>query len=64
MRGKLDLLLAPLGRPVLAGDQPGSMDAPKIAIDERISGLGLITRFVVEAEVPFGIVIPGVALQE
>jgi hypothetical protein len=40
------------------------VDAAKIAINERVSALGLITRFLVKAEVPFGIVVPGVAFQE
>ena len=64
MRGKLNLLVAPLGRPVLAGDQPGSMDATKIAINERVSALGLVIGFLVKAEVPFGVVVPGVTFQE
>src|SRR5438876_12286635 len=64
MRGKLNLLVAPLGRSVLAGDQPGSVDAAKIAINERVSALGLVIRFLVKAEVPFGVVVPRVAFQE
>jgi len=64
MGGKLNLLVAPLGRPVLAGDQPGSMDASKIAINERVSGLGLVIGFLVDAEVPFRVVVPGVTVQE
>ena len=64
MRGQLNLLVAPLGRSVLAGDQPGSVDAAKIAINERVSALGLIIRFVVKAEVPISVVVPGMALQE
>ncbi len=40
------------------------MDAAKIAINERVSAFGLVTRFLVKAEVPFGVVVPGVAFQE
>lgn len=64
MRGKLNLLVAPLGGSVLAGDQPGSMDAAKIAINECVSALGLVSRLVIKAEVPLGVVLPRVAFQE
>ena len=64
MRGKLNLFVAPFGRPVLAGDQPCSVDAAKIAINERVSAFGLVSRFLVKAEVPFGVVVPGVAVEE
>src|SRR5260221_9596569 len=64
VRRKLDLFVAPFGRPVLAGDQPRSVDAAKIAINERVSTLGLVSRLLVEAEVPFGVVVPGVAVEE
>lgn len=64
MCGELDLLVTPLGRPVLARDQAGSMDPAKVPIDECVSALGLVGRFVVEAEVPFGILVPGVSFEE
>jgi len=64
VRGELDLLVTPLGRPVLAGDQAGPMDPAKIPIDERVTALGLVCRFVVEAEVPFGVFVPAVRFEE
>ena len=42
--GELDLLVAPLGRPVQAGDQADAVDAPEVAVDERVAGLGLVVR--------------------
>jgi len=64
MRGKLNLLVAPLGCSVLTGDQPSSMNAAKIAIHECVSALGLIIRLVVKGEMPFGKVVPSVAFEE
>src|ERR1700757_1772083 len=40
--GQLDLLVPPLGRPVQAGDDAHPVDAPEVAVDERVPGLGLV----------------------
>src|SRR5205823_11967906 len=64
VRGQLDLLVTPLGRPVLAGDQSRSMDTAKIPIDERVAAFGLVRRFVVQPEVPFAVFVPCVSFEE
>src|SRR5689334_25414556 len=40
--GLLDGLVAPLGRAVQDRDDPGAVDPPEVAEDERIAGLGLV----------------------
>jgi hypothetical protein len=62
--GELDLLVSPLGSTVLAGDQAGSMNPAKVPIYERVPALGLISRFLVKAEVPIGVLIPSVGFKE
>jgi hypothetical protein len=39
MRGQLDLLVPPLRRAVLAGDQPHPVKPPEVAVDEGVPGL-------------------------
>jgi hypothetical protein len=58
MGGKLDLFVAPLGGPILTGDQTHPMDAPEVSIHECVSGLGLVIRTLSESQVPCGVVIP------
>jgi len=58
MGGKLDLLVTPLGSPVLTSDQTHPMDAPEVPIDECVSGLGLVVGALSEPQVPRGVVIP------
>jgi hypothetical protein len=57
--GQLDLLMAPLGRPVMAGDQAGPMQATEVAVDERVSCLGLLRRSLGETEMPLCVLVPG-----
>ncbi len=57
---ELDLLVTPLGRPVLAGDQPASMEAAKVAVDERVARLRLVGGAFGEPEVPLRVLLPGV----
>jgi hypothetical protein len=64
MGGELDLLVAPLSCPVLARDQAHSMDAPEVAVDECVPGLRIVGRTVGEPEMPAGVVVPRVRLQE
>ena len=64
VRRQLHVLVAPLGRAVDAGDQPGAVDAAEIAVHEGVAGLRLLRRPLGEAEVPFGVLVPGVGLQE
>jgi hypothetical protein len=37
--GEFDVLMTPLGRPVVAGDQARSVDAAEVTIDERVAAL-------------------------
>ena len=62
--GKLDLLVPPLGCPVLTSDQPHAMNAPEVAVDECVPGLGVVVRSLGESEMPLGILGPGVRFQE
>src|ERR687891_415869 len=61
---ELDFLVPPLRSSVLTRNQAHAMDTTEVSIDERISGLGVVFGAVGEPEMPFGIFIPGVRLQE
>jgi hypothetical protein len=50
--GELDLLVPPLGGPVLAGDDAHAVQPAQVAVDERVPGLGLILGTVGEPEMP------------
>jgi hypothetical protein len=62
--GELDVLVAPLRRPVVAGDQAHSMQAAEVAVHERVSGLRVLGRPVRETQMPLGVVVPGMGLEE
>jgi two-component system, OmpR family, sensor kinase len=62
--GELDLLVPPFGRPVHAGDDAHPVDAPEVPVDEGVPGLGLVIGPRGQAEVPAGVLVPRVALQE
>jgi hypothetical protein len=62
--GQLDLLVAPFGGPVLAGDQAHAVEAAEVAVDEGVAGLGVVAGPVGEGQVPVGVLLPGVGLQE
>ena len=64
MCGELDRLVPPLGGAVDAGDETGPVDASEVADDERVAGLRLVAGPVGQAEVPVGVLLPGVRLQE
>ena len=64
MGRELDVLVAPLGGPVDAGDQAGPVDTPKVAVDEAVPGLRLIRRAVGQAQMPLGVLVPRVPFQE
>src|SRR5688572_9666755 len=57
--GELDLLVPPLRRAEVAGDDPRAVDAPEIAVDEGVPGLGLVVGAFGQPEMPFGVVLPG-----
>jgi hypothetical protein len=61
---QLDLLVAPLGCPVVAGDQAGPVEAAEVAVDEGVPRLGLLRGSLGEAEMPLAVLVPGVRLQE
>jgi hypothetical protein len=64
VRGELDLLVPPLGRAVVAGDQPGAVQAAQVAVDERVPGLRLVRRALGQPEVPLGVLLPRMPLEE
>ena len=61
---ELDLLVSPLGCPVVAGDQPHSMHAAEVAVHEGVPRLGFLGRAVGETEMPGGVLVPRVGLEE
>ena len=56
--GELDRLVAPFGRPEVAGDDPGPVHAFEVADHERVAALGLIGRAIGQADMPRGVVVP------
>ena len=64
MGRQLDLLVAPFGRPVVTGDDPGPMHAAEVAVDEGVPRLRLVGRALGEAQMPGRVLLPAVALQE
>ena len=44
--------------------RPVRCDAPEVAVDERVPGLGLVVGALGEPEVPLGVLLPRVRLQE
>src|SRR5262249_25907448 len=64
VRGELDLLMPPLGRPVVACDDAHAMDATEIPVDKRVPGLGVGGGTVGEPEMPSGVFLPPVRLPE
>lgn len=64
MGGELDFLVPPLRRSILTRDQARAMDTTKVSVDERVPGLGVVVGTLGEAEVPLGVLLPRVRLQE
>src|SRR3954451_23150661 len=60
VRGQLDLLVTPLRRPVVAGDDPHAVHAAEIAVHEGVAGLRLLVRSLGEREMPGAVLGPGV----
>jgi two-component system, OmpR family, sensor kinase len=63
VRGELDLLVPPFGRPVHAGDDAHPVDAPEVPVHEGVPGFRLVGGPLGQAEVPAGVLFPGVPLQ-
>jgi hypothetical protein len=59
MGGELDLLVAPFGGPVLAGDQAHAVEAAEVPVDKGVAGLGLVGGAVGEGQMPLGVLLPG-----
>src|SRR6185437_8683230 len=62
--GLLDRLVAPLGGTEEDGDDPGPMDAPEVAEDERVARLRVVRGTLGEPEVPGAVLGPVMRLQE
>jgi len=60
MGGQLHVLVTPFGCAVDAGNQPGPVNAAEVTVDECIAGLRLFAGPIRQAEMPLGIVSPGV----
>ncbi|SRR6266511_2183862 len=61
---EFDLFVPPFRGPVMTGDQPHAVQTAKVAIDKRVTRLRLLGRALGEPEVPGGVLLPGVGLQE
>jgi hypothetical protein len=64
VRGELDVLVPPLGCPVVAGDEPHPMQATEVAVDKRVPRFGLLRCTVGEAEMPLRVLVPAVRGEE
>src|SRR3954447_10406965 len=64
VRSQLDLLVAPLGRAVMTGDQAHAMHAAKVAVHERVAPLRLVVGVLGERQMPERVLAEGVRLQE
>src|SRR5260370_5640831 len=62
--GEFDLRVPPLGGPVVAGDDAHPVQPPEVAVDKGVPGLGVLAGTVGEPEVPAGVFLPGMRLQE
>jgi hypothetical protein len=62
--GEFDVLVGPLGGPVLTGDDPHPVQTAEVAVRERVPGLGLAGGAVGERQVPSGVFVPRVRLEE
>lgn len=64
MGGKLELLVPPFGGSVLTSDQAHPVNPPEVSVDECVTGFGLVGRTVGEAQMPLGVFVPGMRLEE
>ncbi len=60
----LDLLVSPLGGPVLAREQATPVESTEVTVGERVPGFGLLRRIVSESQKPFAVLMPRVRLEE
>ena len=64
MRGQLDRLVPPFGGAVVAGDDAHAVQAPEVAVDEGVAALRVLRGALGQAQVPGGVLVPGVLLEE
>src|SRR6476620_4280816 len=62
--GELDLLVPPLGSPVLTGDDAHAMQTAEVAVDEGVPGLGVVFGAIGQPEMPPGVFLPRVRFQK
>ena len=55
MGGEFDLLVPPLGGPVVTGDDAHPVQPPQVAVNKRVPSLGVLAGTVGEPEVPAGV---------
>src|ERR1700752_4174439 len=58
VRGQLDLLVAPLRRAVVTGDQAHPVQPPEVPVDEGVAGLRPVGGALGEPEVPERVLVP------
>src|SRR6202035_2488460 len=61
---ELDFYVPPLGRPVVAGDDAHAVDPAEVPVDEGVPGLGAVAGAGGQDEVPLGVLVPRVGLEE
>jgi hypothetical protein len=61
---QFDFLVAPFGGPVHAGNQTRAVDTSEVAVAEAVPRLRLLPGPFSKAEVPLGVLVPGVGLEE
>ena len=64
MSRELDFLVAPFGGPVHAGNQARAVDTFEVAIGEAVPRLRLLPGPFSKAEMPLGVLVPGMGLEE
>jgi hypothetical protein len=64
VRSALHVCVPPLSRTVLAREEAASVHAAEVSVDECVPAFGLVGRSVGQAEVPLGVLAPGVAFEE
>jgi hypothetical protein len=62
--GELDVLVPPLGSPVVTGDDAYAVKTAEVALDEGVPGLGVVFGAIGEPEMPPGVFLPPVRFQE
>ena len=64
MGGELDVLVPPLGSPVLTGDDAHAVQTAEVAVDEGVPRLGVVVGAIGEPEMPPGVFLSRVRFQK